>query len=268
MPSKKLDIRFIVGALGGAHSSIWRAWSQKNDVYAGYRSLAGVEKISFHRSGVCRKAFTKEFGAPKGLDDRLTQRWRRAPTPVQGEGKGSLVLTIAFPTDYLSTTELSTPSKPLLPIPAAPTGHARCVDLFFTRESEENVIRLFGQNSRSLHVYVELPSGEAFAIASYATEWRGNPVKVPASQHEESDLVFHRADPDETGRPIRLTMFSSPGDNDPLFCQELGGYRVAGNDPRFLPWPFDTLSRDRVFAKSNSGVEAPPVLAGRRSADV
>ena len=249
----KLDIRFAVGTPDGAQSAIWRAWSQKDDIYVGHRSQSGVEKISFHASGICRKAFTQEFGVPDGLNDRVTVRWRRATTFPRGEGKGSLVLTIAFPTDYLTTKEQAAISKPVLWIPAGAAGHVRCVDMFFTLESKITINKLFGKNGQSLHTYTELPSSEKFVISSYATEWRGNPVKVPASLHEEQDLIFHQKDPDNTGRPVRLTMFNCPNDGDSLFCQELGGYRVKKNDPRFSEWVFDTLTRNKVFATPGRG---------------
>lgn len=84
-----LTVRFGVGLPGAARSSVWRVWTEsaKSDVYVAVRSMAGVMKISLHRSGVCHAALTKSFEArlpqEASLPDgsRYLDRWMR-PTHV------------------------------------------------------------------------------------------------------------------------------------------------------------------------------------------
>src|SRR5437870_785321 len=52
------EIRFAVGTQDDLRSSVWRLWSNKNDLYLAARSTAGLSKISFHASGICRVAVT------------------------------------------------------------------------------------------------------------------------------------------------------------------------------------------------------------------
>ena len=50
--------------------------------------MGGIEKFSFHASGICRHAFTEEEGPGDGEMDRVLQRWQReVPVPA-----GALVL--------------------------------------------------------------------------------------------------------------------------------------------------------------------------------
>ncbi|MBI2487101.1 MAG: hypothetical protein HYW01_09110 [Deltaproteobacteria bacterium] len=54
-------LRFAFGSSDGPNSSIWRVWSNKNDIYVAVRYLAGDIKTSLHESGECQTSFTCEF---------------------------------------------------------------------------------------------------------------------------------------------------------------------------------------------------------------
>jgi hypothetical protein len=87
MPSD-LSIRVAVGNSTGPRSSVWRIWTNKNEVYAAHRTLAHIEKLSFHSSGICRRAFTNEQGTTTTMTDRVIDKWRRAEV--------TLLLLLAF----------------------------------------------------------------------------------------------------------------------------------------------------------------------------
>jgi hypothetical protein len=38
--------------------------------------MGHIEKVSFHESGICRRAFTREHGAPSTMTDWVMNRWR------------------------------------------------------------------------------------------------------------------------------------------------------------------------------------------------
>src|ERR1700731_104232 len=49
-------IRFAVAENGETHSTVWRLWVNRNDLYLAGRAAAGLLKISFHKSGKNRAA--------------------------------------------------------------------------------------------------------------------------------------------------------------------------------------------------------------------
>ena len=169
--SGRLDIRFAIGFEGGPRSIIWRAWSHRKEIYIAQRNMAGVEKISFHSSGICRKAFTSEHGAPKGLPDRATTKWKRPSTPLRGVGEATRVLMIAFPSGFLSTSPPLVPDKPIIWIPPAPSGGAAVLEMFFTNESEEQVRQEFAAaNQRRIVDCISLSNDELFLLASHFSD--------------------------------------------------------------------------------------------------
>jgi hypothetical protein len=95
--------------------------------YVSHGSMGRIAKLSFHKSGICRSAFTSVHGAPYGMSDRVMQKWRRAPTPPAGTGGASCVFRLHFPTDYLSTA-LEKPRKSVTWLPA-PQGATQVVEI-------------------------------------------------------------------------------------------------------------------------------------------
>ena len=67
--------RIAIGDKSGTRSAAWVVSTAKSDVYAAHRISGGIEKISFHQSRVCRRAFTAEHGVPQGMTDRVIERW-------------------------------------------------------------------------------------------------------------------------------------------------------------------------------------------------
>lgn len=222
---RQLDGRIGVGNPSGPRSSVWRVWSWRNDVYVAWDGFGGTEKISFHAAnGLCRKAFTREHGAPDGKLDRATASWHRKATPGPGSGRGTCVLEICFPTDYLSSA-LEPVRKQVTWLKAAPPSMALVVQFFFTLEPEQAIRRLMG--SEQIVSLTELPNGETFVISSgegvYVGADRG--FYVPRSERWGEDLIFAPFDPDATGRPVRFTWFSRPKDGESMKVSEFGGYK-------------------------------------------
>jgi hypothetical protein len=48
--------------------------------------------------------------------------------------------------------------------------------------------------------------------------------KVSATPDDPRDLLILPVDPEDTGRPVRLTLFSNPKDGDFINVWEMGGY--------------------------------------------
>lgn len=226
------NLRFGIRRDDGYVSDTWRLWiTHSADVYLATRGMAGIEKYSFHRSGICRSAFTKEHGTPQIMSDRALFKWKRVETPAVSSGKASRVAWIAFPTDFLSRITEKKP-KPTTWIPAAPRRGATYLELAYTSEPESAVISAFQKNGRQLVSYTKLYSNDAFILNYYHADWENRDLRIPASHDSVfPDLLFSANDPRDTGRPIRLRFGPPPKDRGALVLQELGGYEEKNNEP-------------------------------------
>jgi hypothetical protein len=107
--SMTLDIvRFSIGPWKGRYSSMWRVWSDAHsgDVYLAVRTLVKYLKISLHKSGKFRAAFTdsyhqKMLAKEKSTEaaDRAFLKWGKKPV---SEGEIMQALDIHFPLFALS----------------------------------------------------------------------------------------------------------------------------------------------------------------------
>jgi hypothetical protein len=228
MAKNLADLRFAIKSPSEQVSSIWRLWATRHgDVYLATRSMAKIEKYSFHKSGICRSAFTNEHGTPPAMADRAMFKWNRLPTPAAGDGKASRIAWLGFPTDYLSKTYFSD-VEGVFWIEAAPSGGATYVEFAFTREPLESIKAAFREHEqRKLLVYVKLPAGEAFFGSYYHADWENKDLTMPGNG-EVADIVFSSRDPYGTGRPIRILFGPRPADGDAVVLQELGGYAIPG----------------------------------------
>jgi len=221
---KRFDVRIAVGSLDGPHSNVWRFWSRKAEVYAAQSAMGGVEKFSFHTPNICRRAFTKEHGTPITLNDRATHRWLRDVTSTAGVVR---VLRVGFATDLLSTA-LAPPKRSISWIKPAPSGWSTVIDLMFTREDETTLLKaLTGERAEIGHrlvAYKRLPNGEAFCVSVWYADRADTTLRMPADQTHKEDLIVFPKDPDLTGRPVRLTLFSNPSDGQFMQAWEYGAY--------------------------------------------
>jgi hypothetical protein len=208
----------------------------------------GMEKLSFHQSGICRKAFTSEQGIPQGEVDRATLKWRRVATERQGMHRFSRVLSIECPTDFLSKLDETT-DKPIVWIPPAPVSMTTFVEMGFTREDCLAIQwQLAGSGLRRLTGFLPLPNGENFVVLAGYGRTRTDNLLVPASHHQSKHLMFSRVDPQCIGRPSRLSLYNLTKEKQMLLVQELGGYPILDKDLAHFPEAYRTFSRKEVLA--------------------
>lgn len=229
MGKNLFDLRFVIEGEYNFRSSEWRLFiTTPGDVYLTTRNMGGIHKYSFHQSGICRSAFTKEHGAPSSMADRANFKWKRVQTPLVVAGGASRVACIAFPTDFLSRS--TAPTKKTVQITAAPPGGATYLEMAYTFESEAFVMSAFQGNQRRLHSCTKLINGESFFISSYHSDWENKDVNSPSRAGSVfPNLLFSANDPLNTGRPVRLLFGPEPKDRDALVLQELGGYPIAND---------------------------------------
>jgi hypothetical protein len=228
MAGKRFEIRLAVGSPHGPRSSVWLFWSRNSEVYAAHRSMGGIQKFSFHTPTLCRHAFTKEHGTPRGQSSRAVHEWHRGSTPPRGSNHIVRVLRIGVATDHLSTRLAETPPDNTRWINPAPSGGSTMIDLLFTNDSEDSLCEALKSEpaniGHKLLGYSQLQNGEAIAISSWHSVEADTVFRVSAAPHDPRDLLIFPLDPDVTGRPVRLTLFSNPKDRDLMRVWELGGY--------------------------------------------
>ena len=217
------NLRFAVydDALG--HSNVWRFWATRHgDVYLATRCLAGIIKLSFHRTGICRYAFTAEHGTPVTLSDRLLERWQRPSIPPGESYNFARLAWLAFPTDYLSQAPLNGTAE-ATHIPAATLGMATFVEIGLCRCAEHQLQASTNGDVRAgITNYAVLFEDVAVFMRWYHGAWENSDLRIPAS-HGKVAYRFLANEAKGNTRPIRLTTQSRPKDGDAVLVTELGG---------------------------------------------
>jgi hypothetical protein len=192
------------------------------------RSVSGIQKYSFHQTGICRKAFTSQHGTPPGLNNRALYEWRRTPTPATGVRLYTRAAWLAIPTDYLSRPREGGISKQISWLPAAPSGQATLIEFAYTRETEADVREAFDRcGTRSLVGFHTLDGGESFFTAFYHQTWINKDFVSPAAGASKlPTLLFSARDPLDLGRPYRIVISRKPADNGAALIEEYGGYAL------------------------------------------
>jgi hypothetical protein len=241
IPKRNKPFRIAVRS-GTARSNVWRISTRKNEVYL-TAGEAKAEKFSFHSSGVCRHAFTSEFGAPSGMNDRVMTRWQRAPIPPPNTEKGASVLEVAFPTDFLSTA-FPEVHQEVHWLPAAPEGHSTNLAFVFSADQPPTVQQLVARGQGELLTAFELENRSWFYVVCFQSDFRGQEMRLPGAGKRAFDLVITRRDTTNSGRPVRLLIMSTPSDGDKMMAWEYG---AVGADPDAAFEVDGTLTTQRIF---------------------
>jgi len=217
---QEVNIRFGVGLADGPRSSIWRGYSRNDEVYLSHSNMGGIQKFSFHSSGICRWAFTREEGPGEGEDDRVIERWKRF-SAYPGSG---YALLIRFPTDFLSTA-LSPERKMVQWIPAAKSGGSTTLEFIFSSRSERAAADGAVAAGRTVLSQTVLPNGELFSVTWLHEPWFGESFKMPGVLHDDKEYVVSEHDPNNTGRPARVTRLILK-EGVPAIAEEFGAYQM------------------------------------------
>lgn len=229
----------------GCRSGILHIWTRRAQVYVAAKGLGGIDKISFHTPTYCQHAYNENVPLPQEIPVRQSVIWHRTPTPRLGALQASCAFIWQVPTDTLSAIEADSPDN-VQWLLAAPVGQVTILDMAFTAESEATVKLHYPKGDLAL--FWPLSATESFLVMKRSSAWDGETITVPASHHEDRHLVMSACDPDNTGRPVRFSMFNHPTDGQALVGWELGGYWTNTRPDRSS----STLSRRTVITRSRS----------------
>jgi hypothetical protein len=221
---KNPRFRMSIGDRENRRSNLWRVAARKSDVYVSTGGGAPV-KLSFHESGICRDAFTGEFGVPPGMRDRVMTRWRRAEIPPPNTGKACSVLEIVIPSDFLSTG-LSVPAKEICWIDAAAASRSKCIELFFSADRPDVVEPLIQQGPRTPIAGIRLENGCWLYITNHEIPFSGQELRIPVAGNRKFDFLITRDDIPSAERSDRILVMNKPGDGDKMVAWEYGAFRV------------------------------------------
>jgi hypothetical protein len=242
---KDFSIRLGVGDPQGRKSPIWKIFSTNDEVYALHRDMGRIEKISFHSSRICRRAFLDKTLPP-------IQRWERAKTPPAGEMQMAYALAIFFSEGHLSPDLPKERGKSVLWLEAPSIGSVRIVQMFFTNDTEADVLRSIQDEGQQLVLHHRLPNGEGVVIRSWTNLWQQPDVIMPASHDTAEDIIFPVAYQAGTARPMALTMYVR---REELRCFEFTGFRVPAGEARRRFPQADTFTRGEVLKRGSRSLQ-------------
>ncbi|MBC8468154.1 MAG: hypothetical protein H8D56_01680 [Planctomycetes bacterium] len=129
----KRELRFCIGEPTGLHSTTWKIWVNRNDVYLSSRMLASDIKVSLHESGKCQFSHTSESFAHRGKSnrDRHIQKWIRRRTYPEN-GVVHLFRVIIPSTELRSTSAEKKEAKGVIWYAAPPSGYGAYIELWLT----------------------------------------------------------------------------------------------------------------------------------------
>ena len=132
------ELRFCVGEPAGLRSTVWKIWTNRNDVYLSSRTIASQMKISLHKSGACQFSKTSESFARTGKRNRgrHMERWqRRAEYPESGAVH--LFRVILPQTELRLASVEAKPAKDVVWYPSPPLGYGAYIELWLTPPLDE-----------------------------------------------------------------------------------------------------------------------------------
>ncbi|MFA5766768.1 MAG: hypothetical protein WC919_02510 [Candidatus Paceibacterota bacterium] len=233
---------FVADDNNKQRSSIWFVSSKNGSIYISAESIGGFLKLSIHPeknssdgkncqiglvTSYARKIKSEGYRAPKSL------RWLRPITPEKGV---VCVVSIIFPTDYLrgnivkKSLVIGPKRKLKFVLPIAKKGYAVQVDIFYTKERLDTLIRKFKKINLKILGYFILSSNElAIITAKY----------IPFDSKMIPNLKNGHINPlkgaPKRGQSIKNTnaiMWAEPRDGSVIYVCEINGLTVKNDSKK------------------------------------
>jgi len=166
----------------GEHSSIWKVWAWKDDVYLASRGMGGDLKVSIHGSGQCQLSATSAVIASLGIANQMrhTAMWRRPDLDASGRCRA---LQLILPrSEMRSRAATCRPSRPATFLPLPAITEAAVVDLILAGSGPRPGVEL---SPPLLHLgTLSLASGGVVALGWRIASLGPRDLQVIESLHE------------------------------------------------------------------------------------
>jgi hypothetical protein len=246
------QVRFAVRSPAERYSAAWMTFDSHGNFYIGARSVMGSQKISLHRSRICRLAFDKRYfgsAVERGLipteEDRVLVKWRRPLTPAIG---AVLVVGLVFPTDFLHlNAPAASVKKPFIYLDAAPQGKAVEVAFFYSREpvtTLEPELLQFG----SPLFWTDLGCGDMVWMVAREADFHATAFPSDEALNSISGRFLDRGAFEKASverRNLTAHLWNAPNEHEPLILMEIGGVCTSGHVPTFLSSLLKTATSER-----------------------
>jgi len=188
----KDELRFCIGKPNGPHSTIWKVWTNHNDIYLSSRILASEAKVSLHESGECQFSNTSESFAQLGRKnrERHMQRWqRRLPYP---QSNVVYLFRVIFPQSELRIASAEEKvAKNVIWYPSPTAGYGAYVELWLTPRVKEAPIQ--AQFMNNLLGVLTLENGRYVAITGrYMKIKPQDIVKLKQLHNDSAKILMHK----------------------------------------------------------------------------
>lgn len=195
-------IRFAVGSREDTFSSVWRVWVSNSELYLAARTTAGLTKLSFHKSGICRLAVVSQTPRP------ALKSWRRPDLNDSATPLFSVVVPFVFRSDRLRDKP-TPPNTPIVWVDPPQPGTKIVFRLLQTKGTftDSDLVSLIKVQDRpmALHGSLKLPWATVWLV-SFA-EWLTLPeceiiagrigntkaTLAPGSSKSSIDIAFMHA---------------------------------------------------------------------------
>ena len=199
-------LRVAVGAFG-ARSSIWRIWAntRTSDVYVAARTVAGVQKYSFHQSGDWRYAWTSAATAQNFTDgkERVIDRWERPTEDSNGWTAALSILVRAEDVTRVSSGDDENETVRWLPVPSP--GRAMGIYLMIVRPDVGDDVELPGLAPIEV---LGLANGEALLVLAGPRDVQPETALI-LKEARERGLALRPDAAERVGEPgLRLAVFT------------------------------------------------------------
>lgn len=157
------EIRFAIGSREDIQSSVWRLWANKDDLYLAARSTAGLSKISFHQSGICRFAVvSNEPRAP-------ISKWQRPKELAPGVTPMFSIIVPGFVAEDRYRDQLPPANKKIQLLPPPEIASKLIVRVVVTNNTvtEQDLRKFGGGKLIFFHGSIQMRREKAWLISNY-----------------------------------------------------------------------------------------------------
>lgn len=190
----KKELRFCIGEPKGHHSTTWKIWVNRSDVYLSSRMLASDIKVSLHESGECQYSHTSESFAHRGKPnrDRHIQKWKRRRIYPES-GVVHLFRIIIPSTELRSTSAEKKEAKGVLWYMAPTIGYGAYIELWLTPVLD----RKPGQDEfmNDLLGVLSLANGQHVGVTVRYLKIKPQNIKDLAQLRDQSGNLLQQKDP-------------------------------------------------------------------------
>ncbi|MCX6723127.1 MAG: hypothetical protein NT094_03600 [Candidatus Staskawiczbacteria bacterium] len=228
---------FIIDDNNNYRSSIWFISSKKDSIYISAKTMGGSLKLSLHPDNSkdnknCQVGITSDYVKrlkEKGYNPLSPLRWIRPSTPEKG---AVCVVSIEFPTDYLKADipkaqDEDINKKLKFALPIAKSGCAVRVDVFYSKEQPDDLLKVFEKLNITMLGYITLSDGEFVLVAAHHTLFDSK--MIPDIERRFGIPLDGAPEPGKSIKNAYAIMWTEPKDGSLIILSEINGFTVHNN---------------------------------------